>query len=212
MGIRHLFIALLLIIAIASTFTTCKKSGLGCANADYSFKASVGAYPDRDSIHIGDTIWIKSNIPGSLVDQISSQTIDYSNANNLSLSVQVLKFTGGSINNPGASYSANRFSYFPFIGTQINDPFIEGQRTFSFLEQNYFYNLLIAIVPKERGIYLMAISNAVNVYRKSDKCTKANYEINFENTNQHLFFYQNNRPGYNINGYEKMHSYCFKVY
>lgn len=212
MAIKRPFIALLLIIAIASTFGTCKKSGLGCASADYSFKASAVAYPDKDSIRIGDTIWIKSNIPSSLADQISSQTIDYSNASNLSLSIQLLKFTGGSINDPGASYSANKFSYFPSIGAQINDPFIEGQRTFSFLEQNDFYNLLIAIVPKEKGIYLMAISNAVNVYRKSDKCTKANYEINFGNTKQHLFFYQNNRPGYIISNYEQAHSYCFKVY
>lgn len=212
MAIKRPFIALLLIIAIASTFGTCKKSGLDCASADYSFKASAVAYPDNDSIRIGDTIWIKSNIPSSLADQKSNQTIDYSNASNLSLSMQLLKLTGGSVNDPGASYSANKFSYFTSIGAQINDPFIEGQRTFSFLEQNKFYNLHIAVIPKEKGIYLMAISNAVNVYRNSDKCTKANYEINFGNTKQHLFFYQNNRPGYIITNYEQTHSYCFKVY
>lgn len=32
----------------------------------------------------------------------------------------------------------------------------------------------------------MFVSNASNVFRKNNNCTKANFEINFKNTNQHL--------------------------
>lgn len=212
MDTKSFSLAMLLIIAFTSIYSTCKKEGFGCANNVYSFKASAEASPDKDSIHIGDTIWIRSNISTKLVDQVSGQIIDYRNASNLSQSIQLLKLVGGDFSNPGAIYAANNFTYSAFAGTQINDPFSEGQRSFSFMEQNSVYKLSVAIVARDTGTYLLAISDAVNVSRLTDKCTRANYGFYFENTNQHLYFNQNNRPGYAISSYEQTHAYCFKVY
>lgn len=198
-------------IFFSTVFSTCKKGGLGCANAVYSFKDSATAFPDIDSIYVGDTLFISSNIPTNQTDLSSGQIVDYSNASNLSLSIQFLKLVGGSVSDPGTIYVANKFSCIPVIGAQITDPFTEGERSFSFKERTDMYNLKVAMIPQDTGAYLIAISNGVNVTRSSGKCTKANYEIDFANIDQHLYLYQNNRPGYIINNYEKTHVYCFKV-
>jgi len=41
----------------------------------------------------------------------------------------------------------------------------------------------------------MFVSNASNIYRKNDNCTKANFGINFTATNQHLYFNEIVLPG-----------------
>ena len=212
MATKIFTVAILLITAMATTFSTCKKGGLGCANTVYNFKIGVTAYPDKDSIHIGDTLWFELNAPTSLQDNNSGKLIDYSGASNLGTAISVVKFIGGSISDPGAVYSANSFNYFLAIGNPVNNSFVEGIREYLFLENNNQYKFKLAIIPQQLGIYSLGISNAANVYRHSDPCTKAGFEIDFENTNQHLYFLQENRPGYTISGSELTSLYCFKVY
>ncbi|HEV8083302.1 MAG TPA: hypothetical protein VGP55_08885 [Chitinophagaceae bacterium] len=205
-------VAILLIIAMTTTFSTCKKGVLGCSETVYNFKINIKAYPDLDSIHIGDTIWLEVNTPTDLKDISSSKVVNYSGAANFGTAISFLKFTGGSINNPGAVYSANDFRYYIASGQQVNNPFVEGIREYLFVENNSLFKFKLAIIPNQNGIYSIGISDAANVYRKSDKCTKSYFEIDFANTNQHLYFLQNNRPGYLIEGSELTHLYCFKVY
>ncbi len=61
-------VAILLLIAITTTFSTCKKGGLGCANATYSFRMEENISPDKDSIKTGDTIFLNVNTLSSLKD------------------------------------------------------------------------------------------------------------------------------------------------
>lgn len=212
MAIKNFSIAILFFISMASIFSTCKKGGLGCGNAVYNFKIGVRAYPDKDSIRIGDTIWFELNTPTSFEDITSGKLINYGGAANLGSAISVVKFVGGSISDPGAVYSANSFNYILVTGSQVNNPFVEGIRDYLFLESNNQYKFKLAIIPQQLGIFSLGLSNAANVYRHSDKCTKAGFEIDFENTNQHLYFLQNNRPGYVISGSELTSIYCFKVY
>lgn len=212
MATKLLTVVILLSIAITTTFSTCKKGGLGCANTVYNFQIGVKAYPDKDSIQIGDTIWIEINSPTSLTDLISNKLVNYSGAKNLGSAISFVRFIGGSVSNPGAVYSADDFTYYLETGKQVNNSFVEGIREYLFLENNNFFEFKLAIIPQQKGIYSIGISDAANVYRQSDKCTKAHFEIVFFNTSQHLYFLQNNRPGYVIEGSELTHLYCFKVY
>ena len=206
------FLAILIFISMTATFSTCKKGGLGCANTVYNFKININAHPNLDSVHIGDTIWFEINASNNLIDINSNSAVDFSGAANLGTAISFVKFTGGSISDPGAVFSANDFTFFLETGQQVNNPFVEGIREYLFLEKNNFFKFKLGIIPKQNGIYSIGISNAANVYRKSEKCTKAYFEIDFANTNQHLYFLQNNRPGYVIEGTELTHLYCFKVY
>ncbi len=61
----------------------CIKTGLGCAEARYSFELNVRAYPDKDSMAIGDTIWFEVNESARFKDIRSGEIIDYSGAENL---------------------------------------------------------------------------------------------------------------------------------
>ncbi|MEO9020948.1 MAG: hypothetical protein ABI237_13145 [Ginsengibacter sp.] len=205
-------ITLLLFVAMATTFSTCKKGGLGCANTVYNFKVIASTYPDNDSISIGDTIWISADFPKTLLDLNSNSNVGFIGAANLGTALSFDIFTGGSISNPGTKYAANNFNYLLFMGDSVSNPLAERIREYLFKEMDNSYDFKLAIIPKVVGTYAIAISDAANVYTRSDKCTKAAFEIDFANTHQHLYLYQNNRPGYQISGYEEMHMYCFKVY
>lgn len=212
MATKNFQVAILLVIAMATTFSTCKKGGFGCASTVYNFKIGAQAYPDNDSVHIGDTIWIKISSPTTLIDVTSNNNVNYSGANNLGNALSFDIFTGGSFSDPGTAFAANDFNFFLKAGSIVNNPDIERIREYLFLEESAMFKFELAVIPQSKGTFGLAISNSVNIDRKSDKCTRASFEINFENTNQHLYLYQNNRPGYVISSYEQTHLYCFKVY
>lgn len=212
MTIKSLSFAILFFLGIASIFSTCKKGGLGCAHTVYNFKIAAEAHPDEDSIHIGDTIWIELDEPTILTDLTSGEKIDYSMAANLGFGLTFDKFIGGNFNNPGTESAVKSFSITLIEGNEIESLQPDRIKSFNFSEVSGRYKYKIAIIPNQQGIFSIAISNAANVFRKNDKCTKASFEINFSNTDQHLYLYQNNRPGYTISDYERTHMYCFKVY
>lgn len=191
---------------------SCGKLRLDCANTTYTFQAGIKAYPDRDSLSIADTIWLESTIPASLIDISTQKLIDYSGARNIGTYISLDRMTGGSISNPGTIYAAKEFKYVLSKGkAEIND-LTDRIREYSFIETENKYSLKVGVIPQSKGIYILGVGNPRNVYRNTDKCTKASYLIKFENTSQHLYLYQNNRPGYKIEGLELTNIYCFKVY
>jgi len=169
---------LLFLTVILSSSMQCKKI-VGCAETIYNFEIGVKAYPDIDSITIGDTIWFEVNTP-SLLKDVNGQMVDYSTAANLGSAVS---FHTLSEDNQFTIKSVNKFDYLLKEGTQlkITDDLIE----YSFSEKNGNYLFKLGIIAKEKGTYGLIFSNAANVYRNNDKCTKASFNINFHNTNPH---------------------------
>lgn len=53
-------VAILLSIYMITVFATCRKD---CSRTDYSFEIAAKAYPDLDSIRVGDTVWVEVNEP-----------------------------------------------------------------------------------------------------------------------------------------------------
>lgn len=200
-------VAILLIIAMAATFSTCKKGGLGCANTVYNFQINETIFPDKDSVHIGDTLFLKVLTSSTLNDLQTGQKIDYSNTSNLGNVVTILKF----INNqtPGA---INDFNLAILEGNKVGSIDPASEEEFSFTEQNGNYTFLLTVVPKDTGRYVITIGDAANVYRKNDKCTKANFNINFQQTNQHFYLLNEWRPDLTLDDNGKRHVYYFKVY
>ena len=211
MATKYSFVAILLLIALATIFATCKKR-LGCNETVYNFEIKVKAHPDRDSIHIGDTIWLEVSVPTTFEDMISGKTIDYSGAENFGTAISFGEMKGGNINDPGSIPAANFFDILTIIGKPVQNPQTNQIKEFLFQELSNMYEFKVEIIPKTKGIFFFAPSDAANVYRTNDKCTKASFLLSFANTNQHLYYYQNNRPGYTISDYEQQHMYCFKVY
>jgi hypothetical protein len=203
-------VAIVFFIYLITISSTCKKR-INCSAKNYSFPANAKAYEDLDSIIINDTIWIEFDHSVIFRDTLSGQNIEYSNAANLGFGLTFDKFVGGSVSNPGTIPAVSSFSILLLHGTALNSLQPDRIKSFNFLELNGRYIFKIGIVAKEVGVFSVSISNAANVYRRNTECEKASFNITYSNTNQHLYFYEQNRPGYTPSQYEMTHMYCFKV-
>lgn len=206
MATKHFSIAILLIIATASIFSTCKKGGFGCANTVYTFDLGIKAYPDFETIHLGDTIWLELNAPTSLTDITSNQVIDYSGTANLGSAIGFGQFVGRDT----VIEAANFFDYKLINGINVNNPSVSKIREYLFVEQQNQYLFKLGIVPKQKGIFGIGLSNAANVFRRNDNCTKASFNINFKNTKQHYYLNPNINSS-NTDTTKPSASYYFKV-
>jgi hypothetical protein len=81
-------------------------------------------------------------------------------------------------------------------------------KEYIFKEETNRYTFRLGLIPKKQGIFRMGFSDAANVYRKNEGCTKAYFKILFKDTNQHLYFNDNN---FNITTPLPSNMYCFKV-
>jgi hypothetical protein len=198
-------------LGMVSVFSTCKKK-FGCANSVYSFETHIRSYPDTDSVHVNDTIWLEFSSPVQLKDTLLNKIIDYSQAENLGTAISFDELIGGDFYSPGGKDAADSFISVVLIGKVIPVSNPGRIKAYNFIEINGEYRFKIAVIPKSKGIYCLSPSDASNVYRKKDACTKAYFRITFSETNQHIYYYRQNRPAYTPSQYELTHMYCFKVY
>lgn len=196
---KNLVVLFLAIIILSSN--TCKK--IDCAGSVYSFEAKAKILNAADSVNIGDTIWLEIACPVSQINLTTGQTVEYSNAANLGTAVGI-----GELIPPNGREAASDFKYYLKIGDSIINPNINSIREYNFKEFSNKYQLLLGIIPRKAGFFNIAISNAANVYRKTDKCNKANYKIFFSETQQHLYFIKQ-IFGFDTDRPEIV--YCFKV-
>ncbi len=158
MGINFKLTAVVVLIYATTVYSSCNKSILGCPVESYLFTIGVKAYPDKDSIHIGDTIWFEINTPTTLQDDAnpSRQMIDYSGAANLGSAVGFVEYPSINIAYP----SANRFDCVLVSGKQVTNPNTDQIREYLFEERNNRYLFKLGVIPKQKGVYGIGFSNA----------------------------------------------------
>jgi len=61
MDINKYVLAILLLTSLFLMKFTCKKLEIDCTQVKYNFQLPVKAYPNKDSINIGDTLWLEIN-------------------------------------------------------------------------------------------------------------------------------------------------------
>ncbi len=207
MGINKYYLVIICSFIFSCTiFSTCKKGGLDCANAKYNFQLSATIYPDSASIHLGDTIWLMVSSPVSFKDEISNNLINYSGAANLGSAIGFGEYS--IISNPVVA--ANSFTYVLIIGSKVSNPNTAQIREYLFFEQDNMYVFKLGIIPLQKGIFGIGLSNAQNVYRKFDECTKAYFLITLINTHQHYYLNPNINSS-NSDTTKPSGSYYFKV-
>lgn len=195
---KNSIIAGALISALLFIRAGCSKTPLDCASTKYSFVLPVKAYPDKDTVNIGDTIWFEINEGTSFKNGQTGEIVDYSGAANLG---SVLSF--GNYNTVLKSWTNESPNSFSLVisngyGKLVNQTAIDIEYLFSEKDKNYIF--LLGVVPKKSGLFSLLFSNSNNTYRKNDKCTKANFNILFENTNQHYPLNPFYIPGTNPRG------------
>lgn len=195
-------------IYLVTSYAGCKKR-TDCKQNIYSFEAFFKLYPNKDSVQLNDTIWLELTTPTHLNDLSTNQTIDYSGAVNLGTNISFDKLLG----DHDVQFCAACFELKVVTGSFVPDNLLpERNKDYLFVEGNGQYQFNLAIIPKTRGLFCFGVGNASSVYRQSDKCTKASFDLTFKNTNQHLYLYEQSRPGYTPSEYERRHVYCFTVY
>lgn len=183
----------------------CKKLRLDCKTVKYNFQLPAKAYPDTDSIKIGDTLWLEIDEPTILKDGISSSNIDYSGTENLGTVIGFDQLLGvGKL-----VYAIDKFHVTAIKGQKLNQTTIDAE--YRFIEEDKRFKFKLAIQPKEAGVFRLIIGNSNNTYRKSDKCTKANFNIEFKDTQLHAYFYNVFDPNAIIDASNKGNVYYFKV-
>ncbi len=76
-------------------------------------------------------------------------------------------------------------------------------------ELNGNYELKVGLIALKKGIYILGVGDGLGIGRKN--CEKASFSISLMNTLQHIYYYQNWRPGYVLTESDLRHIYCFKV-
>ncbi len=195
---------MVLAICLVNYSFRCNKP-FGCAGAVYNFEMGIKAFPDKDSIHIGDTVWLLIDEPTTLKEVQTGRVIDYSGAANLGSAIgfQTFSLDRGQFTVDAAQKF--NFSIVQGVETANVNPALYHEYLFSEVNNRYIFKL--GVIPKEKGLFRLVFSNAANVYRKNDKCTKANFTLNFNNTNQHYYLNPNYQGGTFVGG-----DYYFKVY
>ena len=200
------FLLIACIIAEFISITGCFKN---CKEVKYQFKMEESFFPEKDSINIGDTLWINSSHSTRFTDLLSNAQIDFSNSN-LSTNVRILNLPDTSQEVIGGIYD---FDIIKSNGNEIGNDYIPSEnKNFYFEEKNNIYLLSLGVIPKKKGIYCISVSNSIGIIQRKSGCEKADIEINNANVNRHLYFYQNFFHGLPPDEYSKTHAYCFKVY
>lgn len=207
----------ILFIIILFIFYIVINAGCGyesCAEANYSFAIHSQVFPEKDSINIGDTLFLISSTPKSMMDIKSRTTIDYTNSINFGTVLSIGELIKDSTVPRGAVFD---FDYLSIKGRIYNDVSIPSPNTVQQLtygESDTQYELKIAIIPKRKGVYAMGVGDGLSSGRHggSGVCQKASLGISLINPQQHTYFYQLWRPGYTLTNTELKHLYCFKVH
>ena len=120
----------MLLFCTILNYATCKKNS-DCATTVYAFSSEIKAYPDVDSINIGDTIFLELNQPIISKDVNSGVQIDYRNAANFGTAIGFAELI--SSNNVNTEV-ASKFKYALIRGIeQIRQDSIK-YREFRFVE------------------------------------------------------------------------------
>ena len=194
----------MIMLVISLNFQKCDCSKSGCLNEKYSFEIYTKAMPALDSVVINDTIWVEINESINLKDMISNRIINYTDAANLGSAVGFEELLGNSQRKEAVS----DFNFILISGMEINSVNPARFKEYIFKEEANRYIFRLGLIPKKQGIFRMGFSDAANVYRKNEGCTKAYFKIFFKETNQHLYFNDNN---FNITTPLPSNMYCFKV-
>jgi hypothetical protein len=176
------YLLAILFCATVSQQSTCNKT-FDCLKTRYHFVVKgFTPVPVNDTLRLHDTLWLAIETPTKLTDQLTGSPIDYSNAVNLGILVSFEHHTPQS---NSLIPAADSFGIVISQGSASNGAIPSTDRILKFNEQGGKYSLKFGLALKSVGKFVVLFSNAINVYRQNDECTKATFDFYFT-SNQHL--------------------------
>ena len=113
------------VIPFIAIFLFCRASSCkNCVEATYQFKMEESFSPEKDSIKIGDTIWLSATHTSIFIDATNNQEINFSNSS-LGANVRILQLPDNSSDVSGA---INDFSIIKTFGIEGGNDNIPSER------------------------------------------------------------------------------------
>ena len=205
--IINMRVIIFFLILVSIGFASCFKN---CSDVTYSFDIHSQVYPDKDSIHVGDTIWIEAMSPSTVTDKLSGKQIDYSNAENMGVEIKMVSLHPAVENFAGVVDATQTFTYDLKQGSLYTSD--QYGINYNYQESEGDYRFKVGCIPSDTGTYRLYISDAINVYRKKNKCEKASFTMSLTGTNQHFMLYQIVGSDVQPDSFALQHYYCFYVF
>lgn len=186
MDIKHILKQIFWILSASFLCSSsCSKTiGGDCAATVYTFELPFKARPDTDSIQLGEAITFSIEASTVFVDKISGMEVDYNGAGNLGSAVGFIKYDSTA---EKWVHAAGQHKYSLAKGIEVRSADTTVYREYLFAESNGRYVFELAITPKSPGLYGVIFSDAANVFRGSDPCTKAAFIITLEGTSHNRY-------------------------
>lgn len=187
-----------------------------CPETVYNFAVTASFSPDKDSVKLGDTLFLQSSFPSQLRDVQTNKIVDYSNASAIGSNLFVDKLS----TNPNSlgSYleaAVTSFNYVSQRGQIYTDPTVPSSQRVKQLiyEQNGSnYELRAALIPLQRGLYSLSVTDGLsNSKRTSKDCSRAAFQMTLLSNKRSLPYLQvaSKRP---LNQNDSLHFYIVRVY
>ena len=189
MAFRKIAKLILTWVAITHLFCSCVKNILGC-HQSFSFTVNAKVYPDKDTVNIGDTIFVEVNFPTMLSDSSSNAITDLSGASGVSTDMGFVKLASDS---PIVLDDAvPDFDFELIYGKEIPPRPQDKEliKLFSFDETAGRFLFKLAIIPKDTGTFRFGLASAPDVEQKNSTCPTFTLNYLLKNTtNQHYYLY-----------------------
>ena len=210
---KILYIPILFVIIIS--FYGCPENN--SCHIDYKFQIPVSFSPAKDTFHIGDTIWIESNIYKNMFDKNSGDSI-FVGDNDFKIIGAIDRF----LENGDSPNAENDFDYVNDIGEFRVINLSNTSKIYLYYDYiNDFQKLKVGIIPRILGIHKIAFYNKrkdliINLLDDCDESLTINFNMNQgEDNNFHLvkWFYDEFYPDsdYSIDGFTHDGGYAFVV-
>jgi hypothetical protein len=161
-----------------------------CFNPEPSYNFAVTAHftPEQDSIQVGDTLYLVSEFPSTMVPVGGLVTVDYSHSSGIGNNLKVRELLpAGQLN----SAAVESFDYFKVHGEIYNSkdiPHPEGVQQLRYSERQGEYLLKVGIVPRKKGVYSLVIGNGISNGREGNECEKVTFQTTVANTDPHMHY------------------------
>lgn len=173
----------------------------------YGFSVTSSWSPEIETYQVGDTMILTSIFTKNLLDVQSNSIVQYSNT--LGIYGNIVFGIMDSVSHSGMD-ARSKFQVFGIIGVIEpieNNP--EKGVNIKYAEGND-YSCKVGVIFKEKGIFLLAVSNLGSQGIIGENCTNAGFGMTVTNTNKHFNLFQY-ALGYPPDALLQPNIYCFRV-
>lgn len=174
-----------------------------CHEGNYHFTTYDMFSPEKDSINVGDTLYLYCSISKN------QNSVYFSRAENLVSDLVLSNIDSFGTSSRGA---VKDFDYFSIIGQLTTDSRLSPDNNFQiyYIESDSAYTFKAGFIALKKGRYIFTYTDDTGVYRKgSVKCGIADFIFLNGNANNHLYLIEDQYGS--LSYYDQVHSYCLDV-